>query len=42
MLEKYKKIINNPVIIIMKNVIGNSVENFHKFIFKHKILLKLV
>jgi len=38
-LEKYKKIINNPLIIIIKNIIGNKVEDFHKFIFKHKIIL---
>jgi len=34
-----KKIINNPLIIIMKNIIGNRVEDFHRFIFKHKIIL---
>jgi len=38
-LEKYKKMINSPLIIIIKNIIGNKVDDFHRFIFKHKIIL---
>jgi hypothetical protein len=31
--------INSPLIIIIKNIIGNKVDDFHRFIFKHKIIL---
>jgi hypothetical protein len=38
-LEKYKKMIGNPLIMIIKNIIGSNIVDFQKDIFKHKIIL---